>query len=153
MHHLAAYIAIAILGFVTSLFEPAFAEGGSDGGGSAASAPGLASAKQAIAAKDYRAALPLLQEIVATDPGNADAWNLLGYSSRKTGDMAAAATAYARALTINPGHLGALEYQGEMFVQLGQIDKAKANLATLQSLCGACEEMVDLQQAIDSARS
>ena len=33
------------------------------------------------------------------------------------------------ALALNPRHTGALEYQGELFIQLGKIELAKANLA------------------------
>ena len=47
---------------------------------------------------------------------------------------------YAYALRLNPNHLGALEYQGELFVQTDRIAKAKANLAKLQGLCGNCED-------------
>ena len=52
-------------------------------------------------------------------------------------------------MEINPGHLGALEYQGEMFVQMGQMGNAMVNLTTLESLCGTCEEMTDLKEAIE----
>ncbi|NJL16993.1 MAG: hypothetical protein HC938_07165 [Nitrospira sp.] len=37
------------------------------------------------------------------------------------------ATFYAKALDFDPNHKGALEYQGELFVELGQVDKAKRN--------------------------
>jgi cytochrome c-type biogenesis protein CcmH/NrfG len=152
MHHLVAYLAIAFLGFISTMLEPAFAVGSSDDSGGASAAPQFSSAQQAVNSANYQAAITLLQQVVTVEPTNADAWNLLGFSNRKLGNMDAAASAYTEALTINPGHLGALEYQGEMFVQLGQIDNAKVNLARLQSLCGACEEMVDLQEAIDKAK-
>ncbi len=63
--------------------------------------------------------------------------------------MKQAATFYAKALDFDPNHKGALEYQGELFVELGQIDKAKANLARLVRLCPqGCEEREDLEKAI-----
>jgi hypothetical protein len=40
------------------------------------------------------------------------------------------------ALSEDPNHLGALEYQGEMFVDLGQKDNALANLMKLKELVG-----------------
>ena len=52
------------------------------------------------------------------------------------------------ALKINPAHLGALEYQGEMYVETGKLDNAKANLAVLKKLCGDCEQADDLAKAI-----
>ena len=48
--------------------------------------PNFARAKAMIEAKDYKGALPLLQQVVAKDPRNADAYNLMGYATRKPGD-------------------------------------------------------------------
>lgn len=154
MPHLLSFVFIALVGLVSMIFEPAFAEGSSDGsGGGEGGSPLYGAAADAVEKQNFAAAIPLLQQVTSAEPQNADAWNLLGYSNRKLGNMAAAAKAYKSALRINPGHLGALEYQGEMFVQLGQIDDAKANLASLKSLCGTCEEMTELQEAIAEAKS
>ena len=126
--------------------------GGSSGGGSRKSngpaAPSIDRARAAVDGENFQTAHDLLSQITAADPGNADAWNLLGFSSRKLGKMKSAAFAYKNALQINPKHLGELEYQGEMFLMLGELDKAQANLAKLQDLCGACEEAQDLAKAI-----
>jgi Flp pilus assembly protein TadD len=111
----------------------------------------LEEARAAIDAGDYSGAMASLTEVVAADPQNADALNLLGYASRKSGDMANAATYYEAALAINPSHFGALEYQGEMFVMLDQMDAAKANLAKLEAECAPCEEFDDLSAAITDA--
>ena len=151
MSHVLACAALALFTVLNLIASPVMAAGSDDGSSGSASAGAYEQAEAAIAAGDFAGALPLLTAITESEPQNADAWNLLGFSSRKTGDMEAAAVAYARALTINPGHLGALEYQGEMFLQLGQPDGARANLATLQGLCGTCEELQDLQQAMAAA--
>ena len=74
--------------------------------------PLYGAAQEAIEKQDYAAALPLLQQVTSQEPQNADAWNLLGFSNRKLGNMDQAAAAYDTALRINPAHLGALEYQG-----------------------------------------
>jgi hypothetical protein len=59
---------------------------------------------------------------------------------------------YRKALEADPTHKGALEYQGELFVELGQIDLAKVNLAKLDKLCWfKCEEEEDLKEAIEHA--
>lgn len=152
MAHLFSYLIIGLVGMFSMVFDPAYAEGTSDDS-SEASSPLFGAAEDAIEKQDYAAAIPLLQQVTAEEPMNADAWNLLGYSNRKLGNYELAAAAYATALRINPGHLGALEYQGEMFVELGQIDNAKANLTTLESLCGQCEEMTDLQAVIADVKS
>jgi tetratricopeptide (TPR) repeat protein len=116
-------------------------------------APDLTSARAKIKAKDYKGALaelmPMLDKVQ-----HADVYNLIGFSSRKSGDMKQAATFYAKALDFDANHKGALEYQGEMFVELGQLDKAKANLAKLATLCPTgCEEREDLEKALAAAGS
>ena len=135
----------------TTLAAPSFAAGSEDGTAATASAGSYAEAKGLAYKGKYAEAREMLKAITAAEPGNADAWNMLGYSSRKMGDLKAASKAYAKALKINPGHLGALEYQGEMFIQTGDADKAKANLATLQGLCGNCAELRDLKKALAAA--
>ena len=114
-------------------------------------APDLASVRTKIKAKDFKAAIAELTPLLQTHQ-HADVYNLLGFSLRKSGDLKQAATFYGKALDFDPDHKGALEYQGEMFVELGQIDKAKANLGKLVKLCPqGCEEREDLEQAIASA--
>ncbi len=114
-------------------------------------APDLASVRAKIKAKDFKAAIVELTPMLQTHQ-HADVYNLLGFSLRKSGDVKQAATFYAKALDFDPDHKGALEYQGEMFVEQGDIAKAKANLAKLLRLCPTgCEEREDLEQAIAGA--
>ena len=102
-----------------------------------------------IAAKNFSAALTSLQAADKTFPNNADINNLLGYSARNLKQYKPAATYYAKALKIDPNHLGALEYQGELFMLTKKTSDAKKNLAKLKSLCGVnCEEYLDLKKAI-----
>ena len=57
-------------------------------------------------------------------------------------------TYYKKALDFDPAHKGALEYQGELFVELGQIAKARENVAKLEKICpSGCEELEDLREA------
>ena len=80
----------------------------------------------------------------------AERQNLLGFTARKFGDLAAAASYYKTALTIDPKHIGALEYQGELFIQLGDIEKAQENLAKLEKICWLpCNEEYKLRSALD----
>ena len=111
-------------------------------------APDLAKPRALIKALDYNGALaemmPLLQKVQ-----HADLYNLIGFASRKSGDYKQAATFYSKALDFDGEHKGALEYQGEMFVELGDMAKAKANLVKLVKLCpSGCEERADLEKAI-----
>ena len=152
MHHILSYVMIAVFGLMFAGADPVLAAGTEDTAtDTKTGAAAYATAKSAVDAKDYATAKPILVQLTVDEPGNADAWNLLGYSNRKMGNMDAAAVAYKTALKINPGHLGALEYQGEMYVELGKLDLAKANLEALKGLCGDCEEFEDLEKALGAA--
>jgi Flp pilus assembly protein TadD len=113
-------------------------------------APDLTSVRAKIKAKDYAGALAELRDI-AEDTQQADVYNLLGYTLRKTGDFKTSLTYYTKALELQPDHKAPREYLGELFVETGNLDKAKEQLAALQRLCpDGCEEREDLQKAIDS---
>lgn len=107
-----------------------------------------ADAQAAIDATDYAAAARILAVLAGTDPTNPDVWNLFGFASRKMGRMGEASQAYDEALRLKPDHIGALEYQGEMFVDLKRPEDAAKNLETLKKLCGTCEEALDLEAYI-----
>jgi tetratricopeptide (TPR) repeat protein len=111
--------------------------------------PDLTKARAAIKVKKYDVALT---ELRAIKTPNADVYSLMGFSLRKSGDQAQSMTYYRKALEAEPNHRGALEYQGELYVEMGQIDKAKENLAKLDKLClFSCEEQRDLKEAIAHA--
>jgi predicted Zn-dependent protease len=129
----------------------AFAMGGSSNTPAPAAAvdPDYAKAKAMIEAKDYKGALPLLQQVVAKNPKNADAYNLMGYATRKSGDANGALQFYNQALGIDPKHLGAHEYVGEAYLQLGKLKEAEVELSKLDQLCVfGCVEQRTLKQAI-----
>jgi len=99
--------------------------------------------------KNFSGALAALKVLDKAYPNNADINNLLGYSSRNLNQYTAAAIYYSKALKIDPKHLGALEYQGVLFLKTNRLTSAKANLAKLKSLCGvSCEEYKDLLKEI-----
>lgn len=109
----------------------------------------LTAIRSLIASKNFSSALASLKIADRNYPNNADINNLLGYSARNLKQNKAAATYYTKALRINPNHLGALEYQGELFMVTKKISAAKRNLAKLKRLCGVnCEEYLDLKKAI-----
>ena len=109
----------------------------------------LTKIRSLISAKNFASAMTALQAADKTFPNNADINNLLGYSARNLKQYKPAATYYAKALKIDPKHLGALEYQGELFMLTKKTSDAKKNLAKLKSLCGVnCGEYIDLKKAI-----
>ena len=89
---------------------------------------------------------------VPTPSKQADKYNLLGFTARKSGNLKTAGEYYERALEINPKHIQALEYQGELYLQLGDIDRAKKNLDKINEICWLiCKEKKMLKNAIDLA--
>ena len=89
---------------------------------------------------------------VLTPSKEADKYNLLGFTARKSGDLNAAAEYYKKALEINPKHIQALEYQGELYLQLGEIEQAKKNLEKIKTICWfICKEKKMLEEAIKLA--
>jgi Tfp pilus assembly protein PilF len=114
--------------------------------------PELAGVREKIKAKDYQGATAELNAMIDKGVQHADVYNLLGFSLRKSGDLKTAMTYYKKALDFDPNHKGALEYSGELYVQIGDVAKARENAATLTKLCPqGCEELADLQQAISGA--
>ncbi|ANL23577.1 tetratricopeptide repeat-containing protein [Rhizobium sp. N113] len=111
-------------------------------------APDLTSVRAKIDAKDYAGALAELRGL-AEDNQQADVYNLMGYTLRKTGDYRTSLTYYTKALELQPDHKAAREYLGELYVETGEMAKAEEQLSSLKQLCpSGCEELEDLQNAI-----
>ena len=105
--------------------------------------------KSAVNAGRYQTAIQLLKQVIAQDLENADAHNYLGFSYRKIGKLDLAAESYRRVFSVEPNHKGALEYQGELFLRLGNLTSAQMNLAKLAKLClSNCTEFLELKRAI-----
>jgi tetratricopeptide (TPR) repeat protein len=122
--------------------------------GSSSSAPAAQpdlykQAEELIDDEEYAQAIPLLQQSIQEKGEYADALNLLGYSNRKLGDMTKAMTYYTKALNMEPNHLGANEYMGELYLEMNDLPKAEERLAVLKSACGDCDEYDDLEDEID----
>lgn len=141
---------IAALGF--GFAASAFAAGGGGGAEQPAAKPAdpnYTRAKAMIEARDYANALPLLQQVVARDPRNADAYNLMGFATRKSGNPNGSLQYYQQALAIDARHLGAHEYIGEAYLMLDQPAQAEQHLARLDSLCVfGCAEYRMLKAAV-----
>ena len=111
-------------------------------------------AKNLINQQRFSNAYTALSSLPMKSKDEADRQNLLGFSARKYGKLDEAATHYDRALEINPKHRGALEYQGELFLMLGQIEKARNNLKLLKAECWlGCAEVSKLEKAIEEFES
>ena len=96
-----------------------------------------------------------VNEALQLDPRNSHLHFLNGFvyhlqarqGDTQKGEMAM--EGYEQALRIDPNHRGAHEYLGQAYVQTKQLDKAKEQLASLETICGTqCEEYVDLKKSI-----
>ncbi len=129
----------------------AHAAGGDTATTAAANDPLLQSAQAAIARKDWDSAQAILLKALGSNASNADYHNLYAYSVRKSAhpNMDTVFEHYEQALRLDPKHRGAHEYLGEAYLQVGNLAKAKEQLATLDKLCFfGCEEFTDLKAAI-----
>ena len=105
-----------------------------------------------IKLEKFAEAHKMLKSLKKVNTDEADRLNLLGFTARKSGDLTAAGDYYQQALTLNPRHTGALEYQGELFIQLGKIELAKANLAKIDKICWLpCNAERELKKAIENS--
>ncbi len=81
---------------------------------------------------------------------HADIQNYLGYTHRKLGQYEQAKSYYAKALQLNPNHIGAHEYLGELYIEIGDMKNAKRQLASLDKLCGfGCAEREELARLVN----
>ncbi|HXI88059.1 MAG TPA: tetratricopeptide repeat protein [Parvularculaceae bacterium] len=102
----------------------------------------------------YEKAIAELYDAEAAIGPQADILNYLGYAHRKLGKFEIAKKYYGEALAIDPNHLGANEYLGELYVETGELDKARRQLAKLDKLCTfSCAEREDLARLIDIRES
>ncbi|SEC66903.1 hypothetical protein SAMN05444161_1592 [Rhizobiales bacterium GAS191] len=87
------------------------------------------------------------------NPNTAKALNYRGYATRKLGRTEEGISYYLKSVSLDPGYAQVREYLGEAYVIQGKVDLAKAQLATIKTLCGTgCEEYEDLAQAIEDAK-
>ena len=116
-------------------------------------------AEKHIDNKSYDKSLKLLKKLTKReDLGTmrADIYNLLGFSYRKleNPNLDKSFAAYMMAIEIDPSHLGAHEYLGELYLMRDQKDKALIILEKLDQLAGRnTEEYRELKIAIDEYQS
>jgi len=116
-------------------------------------APDLSAVRGKIKAKDWAGAVADLRKLAETNQ-HADVYNLMGFSLRNLGQYAEARTYYGKALDFDPQHKGAHEYLGELYIKTGEMDKARAMVVKLQTLCPAgCEELDDLRNDVAEAEA
>jgi tetratricopeptide (TPR) repeat protein len=75
--------------------------------------------------------------------------NLIGYSTRKLGDIDKGIDYYRQALAADPNYTKARQYLGEAYLLRGDVGKAKQQLMEIADRCGGpCEDYELLVAAI-----
>ena len=101
------------------------------------------------AAGRHEEAIDLLETALAVDPGNRSAYIALGRVAQAQRLPGKAVRYYADALRLEPNDVNALAGQGEAYVQRGAVDRARANLQRVQSLCAQpCPQAQQLASVI-----
>lgn len=95
----------------------------------------------------YAEALPLLLRI--KDRNTPQVLNLIGYSTRKLGDIDKGIDYYRQALAVDPDYTKARQYLGEAYLLKNDVGKAKEQLEEIAKSCGGpCEDYELLVAAI-----
>ena len=82
-----------------------------------------------------------------------EAWNYVGYTSRKLGEYEKALQSYNEALRLNPSYAEAIEYRGEAYLGLNRIDDAKnAYMELFQSSRPLADQLMAAMQKYVSDR-
>jgi tetratricopeptide (TPR) repeat protein len=77
------------------------------------------------AKRQYENARGYFAAAVQRKPTMHEAWNYIGYTSRKLGEFDKALAAYDEALRLNPSYAEAIEYRGEAYLGLNRLEDAK----------------------------
>lgn len=109
----------------------------------------IAQGQAALDAGESQAAVDAFEAALAVDPGYTPIFVELGRAARQVGLQGKAIRYYREALVRDPGNFAAISGEGAALVEKGALEKAKLNLAKLQSLCGdRCPETLALQSTI-----
>ncbi|MFL2514078.1 MAG: tetratricopeptide repeat protein [Alphaproteobacteria bacterium] len=113
-------------------------------------------AEKLVKTYKFEKAIKALNKLLTETPDGytkADIYNYLGYASRKqrAPNFEKAESYYLKALKIDPNHIGALEYLGELYYETGRVEKANELLEKLKIVAGEnSEEYIELFEVINS---
>ena len=116
-------------------------------------------AEKHIDNQSYNKSLKLLKKLTKREDlgtKRADIYNLLGFSYRKleNPDLDKSFAAYMMAIELDPSHLGAHEYLGEVYLMRNQKEKALIILEKLDQVAGSnTEEYKELKINKDEEQS
>ena len=116
---------------------------------------GLITAEYYLATGKYAQAIDVAEGVLQRHPDCADAYTYKGFAYEHLGDVKKAKEAYAKAIEINPAHLGANRYLAGLYLKQGDLSKAMDILQVIRMTCGdvSCQELDELQADINHYRN
>ena len=111
----------------------------------------IAKGDSALKAGDTQGAIDAYEAALVVDPAFTPILLDLALAARKDGLQGKAIRYYREVLVRDPGNLAAISGEGEALIEKGALEKARLNLAKLESLCGSdCPEAKRLAAAISA---
>lgn len=109
----------------------------------------IAEGEAALADGQPQKAVDAFEAALTVDPDYSPTLLLLAEAARREGLQGKAIGYYRETLERDPGNLAAISGEGAAMVEKGAIEKARLNLAKLESLCGdTCPETRSLAAAL-----
>lgn len=109
----------------------------------------IAEGQAALRTGETQAAIDAYEAALAVDPGYTPIFLHLAEAARADELQGKAIRYYREALARDPNNLSAIAGEGEALAEKGAIERARLNLAKVQSLCGdSCPETRELAAAI-----
>ena len=96
-----------------------------NGNPTTATTDAISIARFLLMANDWPRAIQLLDHATVVDPGNTDAWFLLGLARRRSGDERAAADAFRQASLLEPSQPRPLLELGRSLTEIGDYEDAR----------------------------
>jgi len=146
MRYLPAAAALSVLAAVTASVGL-----GAEREPNARAAALIAEGRAALGTGDTQGAIDSFEAALTVDPGFTAIYLDLAEAARQDGMQGKAIHFYREALERDPRNFAAISGEGEALLEKGAVEKARLNLAQLESLCGeSCSETRDLAAAIAS---
>ena len=99
---------------------------------------------------EYKKAKKNLLVTIKKNEGDAEAYNLLGYTERQLQNYISAIKFYKKALTINNDFIGAHHYIAMAYLELDDIEKAKYHLNQLDLIClFGCKDYFEVKNKVE----
>lgn len=113
----------------------------------------IAEGRSELGQGQVQSAIDSFEAALAVDPAYTPIYLELAGAARQSGLQGKAIHYYREALEREPNNFAAISGEGEALLEKGAIEKARRNLAQLESLCGdQCAETRELAAAIQRGR-